>query len=1096
MANKNEAKIKFTAETGGFNDAIKKSNSEMGKLRAEAKLNETQMKATGETVEGLEKQHEILEGQLKASQTKVEALSGKVDAAARIFGENSDEVIKLKTQLANAQTAEERMRQAVSQCADKLDQQRKAADKTESATQTLTNKIEEQQSEVKRLKEEYADVVLQQGKNSKEAKDLAKQIDSLSDELNENKRELNNAEQAADKFDNSLDDAGDSAEGFNGKMAAVAAGVVAAGAALVEFGKNSIEAFNEVDEGADNIVKATGATGESAAELEAVYKKVASSVVGDFGDMGSAIGEINTRFGFTGSELETAAIKFQKFSEITGVDATEAVQSVSRALNDAGIPLDEYDSLLDQLAKAGQAAGVDVTTLADSLSKNGSIMRSMGFDTQETIALLANFELAGADTSTMLTGMKKAMATWADSGKDGNVEFGKMVEGIKNGSVSAADAIDVFGTKAGPMLVDAIKSGKFEYEDMLAVIQGSKGTVESTFDGTVDGGYELELAMQNCKLAMAEVGGVVGETLTPVFQMLSDTVIPAVVDGFGAVVEGIKSAVQWMKEHQGVVIAVASVIGILTTAITAYNIVQGIKAAMEAANVTTVWALVSAHLAQAAAAIAAVAPYILIVAAIAAVIAIIVVCIKYWDEIVAAVKRAWEAIKATLAKWGEWINTNVIQPVVTFFTELWDSIVTGVQSAWEWVKGIASGVAEWVNTNIIQPVIGFFQRLWQGIVDVWNTICNVIQVAVMFIGSILSAAFQIITLPFRLIWENCKQYVFTAWEWIKQKVTIAITAVKTVITNVMNAIKSVFTTIWNAIKNVFTTVWNAIKSFLTPIINAIKSAITTAWNNIKSVTSTVFNAIKSVISTVWNAIKSAVTTAVNAVKSVVTSVFNAIKSVATTVWNGIKSAVTTAWNGIKSGVSSAANSVKSTVSNVFNSIKSTATTVWNNIKNAITKPIEAAKDKIKGIIDTIKGFFSNLKLKFPNIKMPHFKITGKFSLDPPSVPKLGIEWYKNGGIMMAPTIFGVNGNRLMAGGEAGPEAIAPLAKLQGYITNAVEKAQQTFDVQALAAAIEDLANRPAQFYIGDREVALATASASDSVGGLRSTFKSRGLIVD
>lgn len=1093
---KNEAKIKFTAETGEFNSDIKKSNSEMGKLRAELKLNETQMKATGETVEGLEKQHELLEGQLKASQTKVEALSGKVEAAARIFGENSDEVIKLKTQLANAQTAEEKLRQAVSECSDKLDQQRKTADKTESATENLTNKIEEQQSEVKRLKSEYADVVLQQGKNSKEAKELAKQIDSLSDELDKNERELKEAERAADKFDNTLDDAGDSAEGFNGKMAAVAAGVAAAGAALVEFGKSSIEAFNEVDEGADNIVKATGATGEQAAELEEVYKNVASSVVGDFADIGSAIGEINTRFSFTGSELETAATKFQKFSEITGVDATEAVQAVSRALNDAGIPLDEYDTLLDQLAKAGQAAGIDVTTLADSLSTNGSIMRSMGFDTEETIALLSNFEVAGADTSTMLTGMKKAMATWADAGKDGGVEFGKMVAGIKDGSISAADAIDVFGTKAGPMLVDAIKSGKFEYQDMLSVIQNSEGAVENTFAGTVDGGYELELAMQNCKLAMAEVGGVVGEALTPVFQALSTTVIPAVVDGFGAVVEGVKSAVQWMKEHKAVVIAIASVIGILTTAITAYNVVQGIKAAMEAANVTTVWALVAAHLAQAAAAIAAVAPYILIVAAIAAVIAIIVVCVKYWDEIVAAVKKAWEAIKQTLAKWGEWINTNVIQPVKEFFSGLWDGIKETAVTVWDAIKAFFAAIPEWFNTNIIQPIVNFFTGLWQGIVNIWNTISNAIQVAIMFIGSILKAAFDIITLPFRLIWENCKEYVFAAWDWIKNAISTAINAVKNVITTVMNAIRNVFTTVWNAIKNVFTTVWNAIKAFITPIINAIKNAITTAWNNIKSVTSTVFNAIKSVISTIWNAIKSAVTTAVNAVKSVVTNVWNAIKSTASSVWNGIKSVISNVWNNIKSSVSNAVNGVKNTVSNVFNGIKNVATNVWNGIKNAIMNPIEAAKQKVKNALDAIKGFFDKLKIKFPDIKLPHFKIEGKFSLSPPSVPKLKIDWYKDGGIMLKPTIFGMNGNRLMAGGEAGPEAIAPISKLQSYITSAVDRASNAFDVQSLVAAVEDLASRPIELFVGDRQIAVATASASDSVNGLRSSFKSRGLIVE
>lgn len=960
---KNEAKIRFTAETGGFNSEIKKSNEEMSRLRAEMNLNNAQMKTTGASVETLENKHRILSAQLAASEDKTQALSQKVNKAAEIFGENSTEVNKLRTQLLNAQTAEEKIRQAINACNDELEAQKKAEDQTESATEKLTSTIDKQQTELDKLKREYVDAALQHGKNSKEAKDLAKQIDSLSGELENNKRDLNNAEEAADKFDNSLDKAGESAEGFDKKMAVATLGVAAAAAAMVEFGKSAMEAFNEVDEGADNVIKATGATGAQAEALEESYSNVAKQVVGDFGDIGSALGEVNTRFGYTGEELENASIKFQKFSEITGVDSTEAVQSVSRALNDAGIPLDEYDTLLDQLAKAGQTAGIDVTTLTDSLSENGSIMRSMGFDTQETIALLSQFELSGANTSVMLTGMKKGMAEWAKEGKDGSKEFAKMVEGIQNGSISASDAIDVFGTKAGPMLVDAIKSGKFEYQDMLATIQNSKGTVESTFDGTVDGGYEMELAMQNCKMALAEVGKVVGTAMTPVFQALSETVIPALVDGFSAFVEGVKSAVSWMSEHKALMTVIASVIGVLVTAITAYNIVQGVKNAMDAANVTTVWALVAAHWAQTTAAMAALAPYILIVAAIAAVIAIIVLCIKYWDEIVAAVKKCWDAVCATLSKWGNWINQNVIQPIVKFFSGLWDGI-----------------------RNIFANLGGWFKE------------------------------------KFTKAKENAQK----AWSDAKQK----------------------FGQTWSNIKSAFSNVGGWFKNQFAKG----KENAQNAWSNAKAVFSTAWNNTKSAFSNVGGWFKNTFTKA-------------------------------------KDGSVNAFSNVKSRFSNVVSNIKS----AFSNVKSIISKPFEAARDAIKGVVDKIKGFFSGLKLNLPKIKLPHFKITGSFSLNPPSVPKLSIEWYKDGGIMMKPTIFGMNGNSLMAGGEAGPEAILPIDRLEGYISGAIEKAQNVVNLQALADAIEDLANRPIQMNINGRQFATATANDSDGVNGLRTTFKNRGL---
>ena len=234
----------------------------------------------------------------------------------------------------------------------------------------------------------------------------------------------------------------------------------------------------------------------------------------------------------------------------------------------------------------------------------------------------------------------------------------------------------------------------------------------------------------------------------------------------------------------------------------------------------------------------------------------------------------------------------------------------------------------------------------------------------------------------------------------------------------------------------------------------------------------------------------------NGIKSVVSSVWNGIKSVTSSVFNGIRSTASSVWEGIKSAISNVVNAIKSTVTNVFNGVKSTATSIWNGIKTAITKPIDAAKSHIQNAIKAIEGFFSKMKISLPKIKLPHFSISGSFSLDPPSVPKLSVEWYKNGGIMMQPTIFGINGNALMAGGEAGPEAILPIDRLEGYITGAIEKTMNIVNLNALAAAVEDLASRPIQMNINGRQFAVATAGDSDSVNGLRSTLRSRGLELD
>ena len=243
MAKNNEAKIKFTAETAEFNDNIKKADKAMGTLRAELNLNETQMKATGKTVEGLEKKHSILQEQLTQSRSKTEALSGKIEVATRLFGANSIEVQSLQEKLLRARAAEERAAQAVNKCSQELEEQRAAAREAESATRKLTDTIESQQTEVDALKKDYTEAVLQYGKNSKEAKALGKQLKSLSGELSDSKGKMNEASRAADKLDKSLDDAGDSARNSEDGFTVMKGAVSNLVSSAIEWGVGKLSEF-------------------------------------------------------------------------------------------------------------------------------------------------------------------------------------------------------------------------------------------------------------------------------------------------------------------------------------------------------------------------------------------------------------------------------------------------------------------------------------------------------------------------------------------------------------------------------------------------------------------------------------------------------------------------------------------------------------------------------------------------------------------------------------------------------------------------------------------------------------------------------------
>ena len=398
-----------------------------------------------------------------------------------------------------------------------------------------------------------------------------------------------------------------------------------------------------------------------------------------------------------------------------------------------------------------------------------------------------------------------------------------------------------------------------------------------------------------------------------------------------------------------------------------------------------------------------------------------------WEGIKSIFSSVWEGIKGVFSAvltaiqgvadvFLGWFGTNwetVWNTIKTFFEGVWNGISTFFTNIW---NGIVTTVTTFCTTfNAVKDIV----------TTVWETIKNVIQVAIMFIVEVITAAFELITVPFRFIWENCKDTIMTVWEAIKSAVSTAVNAVKSTIETVFNAVKTTVTTIWNAISSVTTTVWNAVKSAVTTAVNAVKSTVTTIWNDVKTVTTTVWNAIKSAVTTVVNAVKSTVTSVFNAVKSTVTTIWNGIKSTTTTVWNAIKSAVTTPINAAKSAVTTAANGVKSSITSVWNSVKSATTSTWNAIKNAITTPINAAKTAVGNAISAIRSKF-NFTWSLPHLKLPHPSISGHFSLNPPSVPHFSISWYKDGAIMTKPTVFGAIGNRLLAGGEAGEEAILPL----------------------------------------------------------------------
>ncbi|HEP1795509.1 TPA: phage tail tape measure protein, partial [Streptococcus suis] len=332
-------------------------------------------------------------------------------------------------------------------------------------------------------------------------------------------------------------------------------------------------------------------------------------------------------------------------------------------------------------------------------------------------------------------------------------------------------------------------------------------------------------------------------------------------------------------------------------------------------------------------------------------------------------------------------------------------LIVGLKELWTNHEGFRTVVSEIWNSiyvflsMIIQQISSFVMSIWgtlttwwtenqqlilNAATTVWNAITTVIQTVMTILGPLIQAS-----------WENIKLIITTAWEMIKIVVETAINVVLGIIKAVMQVITGDWTGAWETIKQVLSMVWEGIKSLISLALNFVAQYISTTWTGIKNTISNVLSAISSVISSIWSAIQ-----------STISSVLSAIGSTVSTIWNGIRS----------------------TISNILNGISNTVSSVWNGIKNTISSAINGARDAVSNAINAIKNLF-NFQIRWPHIPLPHFRVSGSANpLDwlKGGIPRISIDWYAKGGILTKPTAFGVNGNSLMVGGEAGKEAVLPL----------------------------------------------------------------------
>lgn len=868
--------------------------------------------------------------------------------------------------------------QAVSQTSDKLEALESAQEQVTAAFQrgdigqdkyqAFQREVEETRGKLNQYKNDLSSLQTEQDRLSSNIARLEKlfsstgtQVDDYADVLGSKLvSAIKNGTANSDQMKTAIEKIGKSATGGKADIRQLtdALDTVDDGEAirnLIEELKKAGDAAQDTAEDVGQIAENTkgAALMQTADQLSAVGDKIqdiGTKAMDAYAETENAVTKVNAYFGETGQAAEDSANVIKSvYSDGVGESmdsVADAVLMVKKNLGD----LSETDltNLTQQAITLDELYGIDMN---ETLRGVNSLMQQYGLTAQEAMDYIVVGTQNGLDkTNELGDNLSEYAGKFSQAGYSASEYFQLLDNGLKNGAYNldkVNDAINEVTTRlVDGTIGESIGSFSTKTQELFISWQNGGATQKQVIDSIVaDIGNctNQQEALNLAALAfgtMAEDGNLKFITSLTSVGSTYDSVKGAAQGMFDATTTPMQQMESNTRKLQQALVPLGEKLAELANAILPplVSVITTIGGWFERlpGPVQNFVIILGALLA----AFTALTP---VIAAISVAMGALNISMLPIIAVIAAVAAAIAGIIAIIQNWGA---------ITQWFGKLWNTICTGIGA-------------------MVDSLKAWFSNLWTHLQSVWEGICNVVQTAVMLLGSIIQGAIDIITLPFQMIWENCKGIVSSVWEGIKSVVSSAIHAVSSTISSVMGA-------------------------------------------------------IKNVISTVWNAISSKVSSVLNAIKTTVSTIFNAVKSVASSVWNGIKSVISSVVDGIKSKVSSVFNGVKSTVTSIFNGIKSTATSVWNGIKDAIIKPVEAAKNAVKGIIDKITGFFSGMKLELPKIKLPHFKISGKLSLSPPSVPHLSIDWYKEGGILTKPTVFGMNGSSLMAGGEAGKEAVLPL----------------------------------------------------------------------
>lgn len=530
--------------------------------------------------------------------------------------------------------------------------------------------------------------------NSEQAKALERQIaadeQALSSLKEESRKFGSVASQQFKLVGQKVKDVGDKITDVGKSMSMkVTAPITAVGAA-------SIAAFKEVDEGMDIVIQKTGASGEALDGMQRSVENLATTIPTDFATAGTAIGEVNTRFGLTGQALEDLSGQFIKFAQLNETDVTTAVDSTQKALAAFGLGAEDAGSLLDTLNAVGQQTGTSMDTLLSGLVSNSAAFNEMGLSIDQAAIFMGQMEMSGSDASAVMGGLQKALKNATEDGIPLNDALAQLQDTILNGT-GATDgltaAYDLFG-KSGAQVYEAVKNGAIDFTTLSNAVIDASGSVNDTFAATMDPIDNVTTALNQAKIAGADLGEAIQTAAAPIIQQFADLM--------STLTEKFRSLT---PEQQETIVKIGMIVAAVGPALVILGkLVSGVGSVISILG-TLVGVLGG--------------PVTLV---IAAVIAAGVALITHWD-----------LVKEKCAALGTWISEK-FTAIKTAVTEKVTAMKTSVTEKWDAMK---QSITDKANA-IKETAISIFTSIKDGITEKINAAKEAVRTAIENIKGFLN----------------------------------------------------------------------------------------------------------------------------------------------------------------------------------------------------------------------------------------------------------------------------------------------------------------------------------------------------------------------